>query len=36
MSRTGKAAICRELNKPVVVEEITVFISSPQSLSAVA
>ena len=23
MPRTGKAAICRELNKPVVVEEIT-------------
>ena len=21
MSRTGKAAVCRELNKPVVVEE---------------
>src|SRR5512134_2525024 len=24
MSRTGKAAVCRELNKPVVVEEVTV------------
>ena len=29
MSRTGKAAVCRELNKPVVVEEI--IVDSPSA-----